>query len=79
MPAVKDKRITVRQLLQHTSGLPEYTESIGLDRIGEVRNRYLRPHDLLDIALAQPAQFELARSSSTPTRTTLLPGCLCSR
>lgn len=58
VPAVKDKRITVRQLLQHTSGLPEYADKIGLDRIDQVRDRYLRPHDLLDIAMAHPAQFE---------------------
>jgi D-alanyl-D-alanine carboxypeptidase len=49
--------VTVRQLLQHTSGLPEYTDSIGLDRPDEVRHRYLSPHDLLDAALAKPARF----------------------
>ncbi|RSM88541.1 serine hydrolase [Kibdelosporangium aridum] len=58
VPAIKDKRITVRQLLQHTSGLPEYTDKLGLERIQEVRDRYFRPHDLLDTAMAHPAQFE---------------------
>jgi D-alanyl-D-alanine carboxypeptidase len=47
--------ITVRQLLQHTSGLPEYTQ-IALDFF-ELQHRYLEPRELLDIAFAQPALF----------------------
>ncbi|GHH56731.1 serine hydrolase domain-containing protein [Lentzea cavernae] len=57
LPDPKLGGVTVRQLLQHTSGLPEYTDGIGLDRPDQVRHRYLSPHDLLDAALAKPAQF----------------------
>ena len=52
-------KITVRQLLQHTSGLPEYTDYIGLeDKVFENRDIYYSPRDLIDIALTHPAAFE---------------------
>ena len=51
-------KITVRQLLQHTSGLPEYTDQIGLEDIFQVRDIYYSPRDLIDIALTHPAAFE---------------------
>jgi D-alanyl-D-alanine carboxypeptidase len=50
--AIKDERITVRQLLNHTSGLANYTQYMGLDRFEEVRHRYFEPRELLDIANA---------------------------
>lgn len=55
---VKDDRITVRQLLQHTSGLPDYPLVIGVNKIGDIRNRYLEPHELLDAAFTQPPRFQ---------------------
>ncbi|TDV52055.1 serine hydrolase domain-containing protein [Actinophytocola oryzae] len=45
--------ITVRQVLQHTSGLPEY---FTLD-YKDIQHRYVEPRELLDRALAQPASF----------------------
>jgi D-alanyl-D-alanine carboxypeptidase len=47
--------ITVRQLLQHTSGLPEYTQ-FAVDFL-KVQHLYQEPRELLDRAFAQPAQF----------------------
>jgi D-alanyl-D-alanine carboxypeptidase len=45
--------ITVRQLLQHTSGLPEYFTIDYLD----FQHRYVEPRELLDRSLAEPATF----------------------
>lgn len=58
VPHVKDSRITVRQVLQHTSGLPDYVIQVGVPKIADIRDRYFAPHDLLDAALAQPKRFE---------------------
>ncbi|GLY53951.1 serine hydrolase domain-containing protein [Lentzea sp. NBRC 102530] len=58
VPHVKDSRITVRQVLQHTSGLPDYVMQIGVPKIADVRDRYFAPHDLLDVALSQPPAFQ---------------------
>lgn len=48
---IDGRHITVRQLLQHTSGLPDYTRYLGDDV------RYFEPRDLLDIALRHKADF----------------------
>ncbi|MBM7861296.1 serine hydrolase domain-containing protein [Lentzea nigeriaca] len=56
--AIKDERITVRQLLNHTSGLANYTQYMGLDKFEEVRHRYYEPRELLDIANAHPPTHE---------------------
>ncbi|MCC9145930.1 MULTISPECIES: serine hydrolase domain-containing protein [unclassified Arthrobacter] len=48
--------ITVRQLLQHTSGLPEFSDELAVD-IKKIQHAYMSPRDLLDLALAHPAQF----------------------
>ena len=52
-------RITVRQLLQHTSGLPEYADTVpGRSDIFQIKDHYAQPRDLLDTALSKPAAFE---------------------
>ena len=52
-------KITVRQLLQHTSGLPDYTDTTpGRSDIFQIKDHYIPPRDLLDTALGKPAAFE---------------------
>ena len=56
---IDGSRITVRQLLQHTSGLPEYTDTTpGSGDIFQIKDHYIPPRDLLDTALGKPAAFE---------------------
>ncbi|MDH6142821.1 D-alanyl-D-alanine carboxypeptidase [Kitasatospora sp. GP30] len=52
---IDGRRITVRQLLQHTSGLPEYLTAIG--NILADPHRFYEPRDLLDLALTRKADF----------------------
>ncbi|MFD8598172.1 serine hydrolase domain-containing protein [Kitasatospora sp. NPDC059646] len=51
---IDGRNITVRQLLQHTSGLPEYVDTEG---VLAHPDRYYEPRELLDAALAQKAHF----------------------
>ncbi len=53
---IDPKAITVRQLLQHTSGLPEYTDLVVKEAFAE-RDIYRSPRDVLDLALGRPAVF----------------------
>ena len=57
---IDGSKITVRQLLQHTSGLPEYSDTYFSSRAAESENmqHYVPPRDLLDTALGKPAAFE---------------------
>ena len=56
-PGGDGRSITVRQLLQQTSGLPDYdTLVLGTDLIA-VRHTYFEPTQLLQAALEQPASF----------------------
>ncbi|MFF4125479.1 D-alanyl-D-alanine carboxypeptidase [Microbispora rosea] len=50
------RRVTVRQLLQHTSGLPEYTGFLDL-AVAPYRYDYYEPRRLLDMALQQKPAF----------------------
>ncbi|WP_411084646.1 serine hydrolase domain-containing protein [Streptomyces sp. cmx-18-6] len=54
---IDGRKITVRQLLQHVSGLPNYTECIGLEDFAKIQHKFFHPHDLLAAAPAHPAEF----------------------
>ncbi|MGW0520034.1 serine hydrolase domain-containing protein [Crossiella sp. NPDC003009] len=76
---IDGNHITVRQLLQHTSGLPNYTKHIGVTRFPEFRDRYREPRELLDIALSHPADFAPGTSWSYSNTGYLLAGLLIQR
>ncbi|WHT22416.1 serine hydrolase [Crossiella sp. CA-258035] len=76
---IDGNQITVRQLLQHTSGLPNYTKHIGVARFPEFRDRYREPRELLDIALSHPADFAPGTSWSYSNTGYLLAGLLIQR
>jgi D-alanyl-D-alanine carboxypeptidase len=52
--SIDASKITVRQLLQHTSGLPNYTSALAAE-IEKIQHAYMSPRDLLDLALTEPA------------------------
>lgn len=51
------RRITVRQLLQQTSGLPDYDGVLGGGDLLSVVHTYFQPRDLVDAALAHAPGF----------------------
>ncbi|WP_437330547.1 serine hydrolase domain-containing protein [Sorangium sp. So ce381] len=53
---IDGREITVRQLLQHTSGLPDYDDVLLAEGVFKLQHTYLDPHALLDMALAQPGK-----------------------
>ncbi|HEX6340183.1 serine hydrolase domain-containing protein [Umezawaea sp.] len=72
-------KITVRHLLQHTSGLPNYTAHIGLDHFQKIQHRFFHPHELLAAALAHPADFAPGTSWKYSNTNYLLAGFLVER
>ncbi|WP_433239994.1 serine hydrolase domain-containing protein [Streptosporangium sp. CA-135522] len=50
------RKITTRQMIQHTAGLPEYSKAI-TSSFFESQHRYFEPRELLDMGLAQKPVF----------------------
>ncbi|WP_437600088.1 serine hydrolase domain-containing protein [Sorangium sp. So ce590] len=53
---IDGREITVRQLLQHTSGLADYDDVLLAGGVFPVQHTYFDPHALLDMGLSQPAK-----------------------
>ncbi|WUT32865.1 beta-lactamase family protein [Streptomyces sp. NBC_00691] len=66
-------RITVRQLLQHTSGIPDYGAYISDE---EILHRYYEPRDLVDVALEHEAEFEPGKKWSYSNTNYVLAGLI---
>ena len=67
--------ITVRQLLQHTSGLPEYADLVVADYL-TAQHRYVEPHQLVDMALARTPAFAPGTSWGYSNTNYVLAGLL---
>ncbi|WP_078945883.1 serine hydrolase domain-containing protein [Streptomyces exfoliatus] len=73
---IDGRHITVRQLLQHTSGLPEYGTHISDD---EMAHRYFEPRDLVDIALRHKAEFAPGKKWSYSNTNYILAGLIAQK
>ncbi|MFB6888044.1 serine hydrolase domain-containing protein [Kitasatospora sp. NPDC056327] len=73
---IDGRAITVRQLLQHTSGLPNFTDDLREGVFTEDRHRYYQPRELLDIAFAHKAVFAPGTSWAYSNTNYVLAGLL---
>ncbi|MFD3328453.1 serine hydrolase domain-containing protein [Streptomyces sp. NPDC058701] len=73
---IDGRAIKVRHLLQHTSGLPNYTEFMMDELVGEGRHTYYQPRTLLDVALAHKALFAPGDGWSYSNTNYILAGLL---
>ena len=67
--------ITVRQLLNHSSGLPDYLATVLTDMWATV-DLYISPRDALDHALAQPLAFPTGTSVGYSNTNFLIAGLI---
>ncbi|MEU8890155.1 serine hydrolase domain-containing protein [Streptomyces sp. NPDC048442] len=72
---IDGRKISVRQLLNHTSGLPNYTEFMLKDLLGSPHT-YYQPRALLDVALEHKAQFAPGTSWAYSNTNYVLAGLL---
>lgn len=72
---IDGRNITVRQLLQHTSGLPDYDEEFGTNYLA-LQHNYLDPRGILDKALSNPALFPPGTAWSYSNTNYVLAGLL---
>jgi D-alanyl-D-alanine carboxypeptidase len=70
------RHITVRELLQHTSGLPDYMDYISEQAVVTDPLTHYSPQDLLNIALAHPSLFKPGTSESYSNTDYVLAGLL---
>ncbi|WP_329084745.1 serine hydrolase domain-containing protein [Streptosporangium sp. NBC_01469] len=72
------RKITVRQILQHTSGLPDYDEALFADfaDFAGFLRKYWKPQEILDLALKQKALFKPGKGWSYSNTNYVLAGML---
>ncbi len=60
LPGLIDQRITVRQVMQHTSGLYNYTDALPLnpDEFEKIRYKHWTPQELVAVSTSKPLDFE---------------------
>ncbi|KOV79367.1 serine hydrolase [Nocardia sp. NRRL S-836] len=60
LPGLVDGRITVRQVMQHTSGLYNYTDALPLnpDEFEQIRYKHWAPQELVKLSTDRPLDFE---------------------
>ncbi|MFF3243306.1 serine hydrolase domain-containing protein [Streptomyces sp. NPDC002870] len=73
---IDGRKITVRQLLQHTSGLPDYDEEVAQDYLTKQQHRYFEPREVLDLALAKKSLFAPGTGWSYSNTNYVLAGLL---
>ncbi|MGW4063987.1 serine hydrolase domain-containing protein [Amycolatopsis sp. NPDC004747] len=74
-----DERITVRQLLQHTSGLYNYTDDLDRSDPEALRHRGAEPAELVAMALKHPALFPPGTRWSYSNTNYIVAGMLVER
>ncbi|MFB9684212.1 serine hydrolase domain-containing protein [Amycolatopsis plumensis] len=74
-----DERITVRQLLQHTSGVPDYLQDFDLSDPEALRHRGAEPAELVALAVQHPALFPPGTSWSYSNTNYIVAGMLVER
>jgi D-alanyl-D-alanine carboxypeptidase len=70
------REITVRQILQHTSGLADYDVALVGEDYGKVRHTYFEPQQLLDAALGEKALFAPGKGWSYSNANYVLAGLI---
>jgi D-alanyl-D-alanine carboxypeptidase len=72
---IDGRKITVRQLLQHTSGLPDYDELFA-EGFLKMQHTYWEPREMLDVALKKKALFPPGKGWEYSNTNYILAGLL---
>jgi D-alanyl-D-alanine carboxypeptidase len=75
---IDGRRITVRQLLQHTSGLPDYDDKLFVDFVAAVKT-YHEPYELLRVAFSEKATSRPGTTFSYSNTNYIVAGLLAQR
>jgi D-alanyl-D-alanine carboxypeptidase len=73
---IDGREITVRQLLQHTSGLADYDDKLAADGLIALRDGHHEPRELVELGLSTPALFAPGQGWSYSNTNYVLAGLL---